>query len=94
MNHFIFTIKQYVKIAFRNVLKFRSQSFIAVFGLAFALLCFVPALYWMRYETTYDAFYSDADQIFRVYSMEKQSGKINERVPGILGKSLLKKFQQ
>lgn len=87
-----FILRQYIKIAFRNILKFRLQSFIAVFGLAFALLCFVPALYWMRYETTYDSFYPDANQIYRIYSVEKQSGKINERVPGILSKYLLNHF--
>ena len=92
MNPIIFIIRQYIEIAFRNILKFRLQSFIAVFGLAFALLCFVPALYWMRYETTYDSFYPDANQIYRIYSVEKQSGKINERVPGILSKYLLNHF--
>lgn len=85
-------IKQYSKIAFRNILKYKSQSFTAIFGLAFGLLCFVPALYWMHYETTYDSFYPEANHIYRVYSVEKQSGKVNEQVPGILGRELLKQF--
>ena len=92
MNNQMYIVKQYFKITFRNLNRFKIQSFTAVFGLAFALLCFVPALYWMYYETTYDGFYPDADQICRIYSVEKQSGKINERVPGILGKKLLKQF--
>ncbi|MDR1121416.1 MAG: ABC transporter permease, partial [Dysgonamonadaceae bacterium] len=82
----------YLKIAFRNMWKYRAQSFTAVFGLAFGLACFVPALYWMRYETSYDRFYPGAGQIYRVYAMEKQSGKVNEGVPGILKKELQKQF--
>ena len=56
MNNQMYIVKQYFKITFRNLNRFKIQSFTAVFGLAFALLCFVPALYWMYYETTYDGF--------------------------------------
>ena len=74
----------YLAIVFRNLLKYKSQSLIAIFGMAFGLACFVPAFYWLRYETGYDRFYPDAGQIYRIYAVEKQSGKVNERVPGIL----------
>ena len=78
----------YLKIAFRNLRKHKTQSLTGIFGLAFVLACFVPALYWIRYETTYDNFYPDAARIYRIYSFEKLSGKINERVPGILEQKL------
>jgi putative ABC transport system permease protein len=70
----------YLKIAFRNMRKHRTQALIGIFGLAFGLACFVPALYWLRYETSYDSFYPGSEQIYRVYLYEKQSGKLNERV--------------
>jgi len=35
-------------------------------GLAFGLACFMMALFWMRYETTYDGFYPDAAHIYRI----------------------------
>ncbi|MDR3141793.1 MAG: ABC transporter permease [Tannerellaceae bacterium] len=82
----------YSKITFRNMWKYRTQSFTAIFGLAFGLACFVPALYWMRYETSYDDFYPGAKRIYRVYAMEKQSGKVNEGVPAILEKKLREQF--
>ena len=44
-------LAHYLKIAFRNIWKYKVQSFIAIFGLAFGLTCFVPALFWLRYET-------------------------------------------
>lgn len=82
----------YLKITFRNIRKYKTQSFIAIFGIAFGLACFVPALCWMYYETSYDSFYSDSESIYRIYSVEKQSGKVNEQVPGILGRELLDRF--
>ena len=82
----------YLKIAFRNIWKHKTQSLIGIFGLAFGLACFVPALYWLRYETSYDSFYPDAEHIYRIYSVEKQSGKVNEQVPGILERKLHEHF--
>ncbi len=78
----------YLKITFRNIWKYKTQAFIGILGLAFALACFVPALYWLRYETTYDSFYTDSERIYRIYAIEKQSGKVNEQVPGILAKKM------
>ena len=78
----------YLKIAFRNMWKDRTQSLVGIFGLAFGLTCFVPALYWLRYETSYDGFYPDAAHIYRIYSVEKKSGKVNEKVPGIAEKNI------
>lgn len=94
MNMQATTFRLYLKTTFRNILKYKTQSFTAIFGLAFGLMCLIPALGWMRYETSYDHFYPDAAHIYRVYSIEKQSGKVNERVPGILGRELLQQFPE
>ena len=85
-------IIHYFKIAFRNMWKYKTQSLSGIFGLAFGLACFVPAVYWMRYETSYDSFYPDAEHIYRVYAVEKQSGKVNEGVSRIFEKKLQEKF--
>ena len=85
-------IIHYLKIAFRNMWKYKTQSLSGIFGLAFGLACFVPAVYWMRYETSYDSFYPDAEHIYRVYAVEKQSGKVNEGVSRIFEKKLQEKF--
>lgn len=82
----------YLKTTFRNIWKYKTQSLIGIFGLAFAIACFVPALYWMRYETSYDSFYPDADQLYRIYAVEKQSGKTNKGVSRILEKKLHEYF--
>ena len=68
----------YCVIAFKNIWKYKISASISILGLAFALVCFVPILYWMDHETTYDSFYKDSESIYRVYSAEKQSGKVNK----------------
>ena len=85
-------IIHYLTIAFRNMWKNKTQSMTGIFGLAFGLACFVPALYWLRDEMSYDSFYPDAANIYRIYSIEKESGKVNEQVPGILEKKLHDRF--
>ena len=67
----------YCVIAFKNIWKYKVSASISILGLAFALVCFVPILYWMDHETTYDSFYKDSESIYRVYSVEKQSGKVS-----------------
>lgn len=81
-----------LKITFRNLWKFRRQSLTALLGLAFGLACLVPALFWMRYETSYDEFYPHSATIYRVYAVEKQSGNVNEWVPAILERKLREHF--
>lgn len=54
-------ILHYLKIAFRNLLKYKTQSFISVLGLAVGLGFFTFGFHWLRYETSYDSFYPDAD---------------------------------
>lgn len=82
----------YFKIAFRNIWKYKTQSLIGIFGLAFGLGCLVPALYWFRYETSYSCFYPGSDHIYRIYSFDKQAGKINDQISGILDRKLHEQF--
>lgn len=87
-------LHHYITITFRNILKHKTQSFTAIFALAFGLVCLVPALCWMHYETSFDSSYPDAGRLYRVYSVEKQSGKVNERVPGLLSEELRKEYPE
>lgn len=54
-------IQHYFKIAFRNVLKYKTQSVIGIFGLAVGFTCFALANLWIHYEMTYDAYHEGAD---------------------------------
>lgn len=85
-------LPSYLKIAFRTLWKYKAQSLTGIFGLAFGLASLLPALYWLRYELSYDSFYPQAEQIYRLYSFDKQTGKTNELVSGILERKLRDQF--
>ena len=76
-------LKHYLKIAIRNLLKYRSQSFISIFGLAIGFTCFALGSLWIHYEMTYDSFHKDADRIYlvRQKSILDESGMSNTPRP-------------
>jgi ABC-type antimicrobial peptide transport system permease subunit len=59
-------INHYIKIAVRNLLKYRGQTLISVVGLAVGFACFAMSALWIRYEMTYDAFHKNADRMYCV----------------------------
>ena len=56
----------YLKIAFRNLWKYKLQSIISIIGLAVGFVCFAFSALWIRYEMSYDGFHPKADRIYRV----------------------------
>ncbi|HUZ57819.1 MAG TPA: ABC transporter permease, partial [Hanamia sp.] len=59
-------IKNYIKIAFRNLWKHKVFSLINIMGLAVGITgCFLIYLY-VHFETSYDSFNTKADRIYRV----------------------------
>lgn len=59
-------LQHYFKIAYRNLLKHKTQSVISIVGLAIGLACFALSTYWIQYEMTYDNFHRDADRIYMI----------------------------
>lgn len=57
-------IKHYLKVAFRNLLKYKTQSLISIIGLAVGFTCFALSALWIRYEMTYDTFHEGADRLY------------------------------
>ena len=57
-------IQHFFKIAFRNILKYRTQSIISIIGLAVGFTCFALANLWIHYDTTYDAYHEGADRMY------------------------------
>ena len=56
----------YLKITFRNLWKYKSQTLISLTGLAVGFTCFALATLWIRYEMTYDSFHKNAKQLYVV----------------------------
>ncbi len=67
----------YVKIAFRNVLRQKSYAFINVAGLSIGLVCCFFILLWVTNETSYDRFHDNGDQIHQVWRHMTTEGQIN-----------------
>ena len=63
----------YLKVAARNLFKYRTQSILSILGLAIGFACFALASLWIRHEMTYDTFHDGADRIYRVRKEEKAS---------------------
>ena len=56
----------YLKVAFRNLLKYKTQTIISVLGLAVGFTCFTLSALWINYENTYDTFHPDAERLYIV----------------------------
>ncbi len=59
-------ITHYLKVAFRNLWKYRTQNVISILGLAAGFVCFTLSALWIRYELTYDDFHDGADRIYYI----------------------------
>ena len=70
-------ILHYIKIAFRNLMKYRIQTILSVIGLAVGFVCFAYSLIWLRYERTFDSFHPEADRIYRVYEKSLLGGLLS-----------------
>ncbi len=56
--------KNYLKIAYRNLLNNKVFSLINIVGLSIGLTATILILLWVHYESTYDAFHKNADDIY------------------------------
>jgi putative ABC transport system permease protein len=61
-------IRNYVKIAIRNLLRQKGFSFINIFGLALGISCTALIGMWVNDELSYDRFHRDFDRIYRITS--------------------------
>jgi len=59
-------IKNYLKIALRNIRRHKGYSFINIAGLAIGMACCILILLWVQDELKYDRFHENASDIYRV----------------------------
>lgn len=88
-------IQHYLKVAIRNLLKYKVQTGISMLGLAAGFICFVLSTFWIHYEMTYDQFRKDADRLYLVRVNDGfAEGRITWRVPVPLGAYLQEHFPE
>ena len=59
-------LKNYLKIALRNLSRFKTYSFINIVGLTVGIACCLLILFYIQNELSYDRFNKNAEQIFRI----------------------------
>lgn len=59
-------LRNYFKIALRNLLRYKLFSGLNIFGLATGMACSILIFLWVQDEMSFDSFNPDADRIFRV----------------------------
>ena len=85
-------LKNYIKIAFRNIIKNKVYSFINVLGLAIGLAsCMLIAIYVINQES-YDSFNKNANRIFRA-NMVFKIGNVTKQT-AFTGTKLLPTFER
>ncbi len=59
-------LRNYFKIAIKNLLNNKLYSFITIFGLAFGMACFLLIFSYIRFENSYNDFHKNAKNIYRL----------------------------
>ncbi|MGA2624185.1 MAG: ABC transporter permease [Bacteroidota bacterium] len=63
-------LKNYLKIALRNILKFKVFSFINIFGLSAGVACCIVIMLYVVNELDFDKYHEFKDRIYRVAEIE------------------------
>jgi putative ABC transport system permease protein len=89
-------LKNYLKIAFRNIIRYKGYSFINIFGLAIAVICCIFIFLYVQQEMSYDKYHADHDRIFRVAEdiQTKTANRIFAPVSPPLAPALKENFPQ
>lgn len=58
--------KNYLKIAFRNIIRHKAYSSINILGLAIGMACSILIFLWVKHELSFDRFHQNANNIYRI----------------------------
>lgn len=75
-------IQHYFKMAFRQILKNRTQYLLSIIGIAIGLLCFSITSYYMRRYNNQFTAWPNSHRIAKVYTQSANSNDLNTVVPG------------
>jgi putative ABC transport system permease protein len=69
-------IKNYLKIAWRNLWRNKFFSTINIFGLALGMACSILILLWVQNELGIDSFHVNGDRLYQVYERQYYDNKV------------------
>ena len=79
-------IRNFFKVAIRQLWKHKGYSFLNIFGLAMGMACSLLILLWIRDEKSVGNFHANSARLFSVYERQYYDGKIESGyfTPGVL----------
>lgn len=84
----------YLKIAWRNLRKYKTQTIVSIVGLAIGFTAFAFTMSWIRYERGFDRHISDANRIYKILRVnDKKEDGFDFRLPDAL-KMYLENFPE
>ncbi|WPR73589.1 ABC transporter permease [Algoriphagus sp. NG3] len=88
--------KNYFKIAIRNLSKNKLHTGINLIGLTLGLGVSTLIFFFVQFESNFDDFHSESDQIFRIQRFESEDGEINASfsTPIITAPTFAEEFSQ
>lgn len=89
-------LRNYFKIAFRNLWRNKTFSVINISGLAIGMACTMLILLWIYNEVGYDQFHEKKDRIYEAWNRTEINGEISSwnTTPKILAKTLQQDFPE
>ena len=83
-------IKNYLKIAWRNLVRNKAFSTINILGLALGLACSLLIMLWVQDERSVDSFHVNGNQLYQVYERNYYDGKVDAgyHTQGLLAEEL------
>lgn len=70
-------IRNYFRIAWRNLVRNKAFSFINILGLALGLACSLLMILWVQDEKSMDGFHVGSDKLYQVYLRQSSGGKVD-----------------
>ena len=62
----VLMFRNYLKIAFRNLLRHKGFSILNITGLAIGMVCTILILFWVQHELSYDRYHKSGKNIYRI----------------------------
>ncbi|MDB5229872.1 MAG: FtsX-like permease family protein [Chitinophagaceae bacterium] len=90
-------LTNYLKIAWRNLMKNKIFSFINIFGLTVGLTCCMLISLYLKYETSYDTHHKDVSRLYQLGTIFIKSGQKEDKsanTPAPMAEGLKNEFPE
>jgi putative ABC transport system permease protein len=89
-------IKNYIKIAWRNLIRDKSFSILNITGLAVGMASAILIFLWIQNEVSHDRFHENGKRIYLMFNRDKYDGelKVWSNTPKIMAPTIKKSFPE